>query len=97
MPFIIGYGFLLPSAAVPLRLRDGMETSQVPMQCVRTCLGPSTPRDSDSPRHIGGSDAAFGRGKSLDIPNCHAFSVLNRPARTCPCQRLTVSLTDDGP
>ena len=68
MPFIIGFGFLLPSA-VPLRLWDGMETSQVPMQCVRTCLGSSTPRDSDPPRHIGGSDAAFGHGKNLDIPN----------------------------
>ena len=58
MPFIIGYGLLL-SFAIPLRPRGGMETSQVPVQCVRTCMGSSTPRDSDPPRHIGGSDAAF--------------------------------------
>ena len=37
MPFIIGYGFLL-SSAIPPRQRDGMETSQVPVQRVRTCL-----------------------------------------------------------
>ena len=38
MPFIFGYGFLL-SLAIPPRQRDGMKTSQVPVQCVRTCLG----------------------------------------------------------
>ncbi len=38
MPCIIGYGFLL-SSATPPRQRDGMETSQVPVQCVRTCMG----------------------------------------------------------
>ena len=38
MPFIIGCGLLL-SSAIPPRQRDGMETSQVPVQCVRACLG----------------------------------------------------------
>ena len=73
-----------------------METSQVPVRCVRTCLGSSTPRDSDPPRHIGGSNAAFGLKHDLGIPD-YTFSVLNSPARTRPCQRLTASLTDNGP
>ena len=46
MPFIFGYGFFL-SSAIPPRQRDGVETSQVPAQCVRTCMGSSTPRDSN--------------------------------------------------
>ena len=83
MPFIIGFGFLLPSA-VPLRLRDGMETSQVPMQCVRTCLGSSTPRDSDPPRHIGESDTAFGHDKSLGIPNSLPFRYSIAPPARAP-------------
>ena len=68
MPFIIGYGLLLSFAILP-RQRDGMETSQVPVQCLRTCMGSWTPRDSDPPRHNGGSDAAFDRGKGLGIPD----------------------------
>ena len=75
MPFIIGYGFFL-SSATPPRQRDDMETSQVPVQCVRTCLGSLTPRDSDPPRHIGGSDVAFGLEQSLGIPNYRSFGAL---------------------
>ena len=106
MPFIIGYGFLL-SFAIPLRPRDGMETSQVPVQCVRagvrsaafcrhvqgfltstrsfswsTDPKKSTPRDSDPPRHIGGSDAAFGQRKNLGIPDRSYFRCsIALPAR----------------
>ena len=68
MPSIIGYGLCL-SFAIPPRQRHGMETSQIPVQCVRTCMGSSTPRDSDPPRHTGESNAAFGAGKSLGIPD----------------------------
>ena len=74
MPFIFGYGFLL-SSATPPRQRDGMETSQVPVQCVRTCLGSQTPRDSAPPCHIGGADAAFGGGKRLGIPDYVFFGA----------------------
>ena len=95
MPFIFGYGFLL-SSATPPRQRDDMETSQVPVQCVRTCLGSLTPRDSDAPRHIGESDAAFDTRNCLGIPD-PIFSVLDSPARTRPCQRLTPALASDGP
>ena len=83
MPFIIGFGFLLP-AAVPLRLRDGMETSQVPVQCIRACLGSSTPRDSDSPCHSGESDATFGHLKSLGIPNFLPFRCSIAPPARAP-------------
>ena len=70
------------SFAVPLRPRDDMETSQVPMQCVRTCRGSSIPRDSDPPRHIGESDAAFGHDKGLGIPNFRPFRCsIALPAR----------------
>ena len=48
---------------------DGMETSQAPVPCERTCLGSSKPRDPDPPRHIGESDTAFYPNKSLGIPN----------------------------
>ena len=48
MPFIFGYGFLL-SLAIPPRQRDGMETSQVPVQCVRTCMGSYTSEPMKSP------------------------------------------------
>ena len=38
MPCIVGFGLLL-SGAVPLRLWDGVQTSQVPTEEVRACLG----------------------------------------------------------
>ena len=94
-PFILGYGFLL-SSATPPRQRDGMETSQVPVQCVRTCLGSLTPRDPDPPRQIGESDAAFDTENCLGIPD-PIVSMLNGPARTRPCQRLAPALASDGP
>ena len=83
MPFIIDYGFLL-AFAVPLRLRDGMETSQVPVQCVRTCMGSSTPWDSDPPRPIGGSDAAFDQQKDLGIPDHNYFRCSIAPPARAP-------------
>ena len=73
-----------------------MKTSQVPVQCVRACMGSWTPRDSDPSRPIVGSDAAFGSEKNLGIPNNH-LSVLISPVHTRPCQRLTLALTDDRP
>ena len=64
------------------RQRDGMETSQVPVQRVRTCLGSSTPRDSGPPRHSGGTDAAFGLDKDLGIPDVPSFRCsIALPAR----------------
>ena len=45
MPSLIGYGLLL-SFVIPPGQRDDMETSQVPVQCVRTCMGSWTPQDS---------------------------------------------------
>ena len=74
----------LLSSAIPLRPRDGMETSQVPVQCVRACLGSSTPRDSDSPCHSGESDAAFGQTKSLGIPNFLPFRCSIAPPARAP-------------
>ena len=62
---------------------------------VRTCLGSSTPRDSDPTRHIGASDAAFGHDKSLGTPNVRPLRC--SIARTRPCQRLTSILTNGGP
>ena len=47
-------------------------------------------------RHIGESDAAFDTGNFLGIPD-PIVSVLNSPARTRPCQRLTPTLASDGP
>ena len=38
MPFIIDYGLLL-SFAIPPQQREGIETSQVLVQCVPTCMG----------------------------------------------------------
>ena len=78
-----GYGFLL-SSATPPRQRDGMETSQVPVQCVRACLGSSTPRDSNSPCHSGESDATFGQNKSLGIPNFLPFRCSIAPPARAP-------------
>ena len=64
------------------RQRDGMETSQVPVQRVRACLGSSTPRDSGPPRHSGWTDAAFGSGEDLGIPDGNFFRCsIARPAR----------------
>ena len=90
MPFIFGYRLRL-SSAVPPRQQDGMETSQVPVQCVRTWVlrhrGIPTPlakRPSATPqrpRH----------------PELSVFSVLNSPAHTRPCQRLTFALMGGGP
>ena len=80
-PFILGYGFLL-SSAIPPRQRDDMETSQVPEQRVRTCQGSMTPRDSDPPRHIGGSDVAFDLEQSLGNPDGQFFRCsIAQPAR----------------
>ena len=67
MPFILS-SVALPSA-IPPRRRDGMKTSQVPMPCVRACMGSQTPRDPDPSRHVDGSDAAFGCEEDLGIPD----------------------------
>ena len=60
MPFVIGYGFLLPSATPPRR-RGDMETSQVPVEGVRACMGSSTPWSLRGPHHGGPRSAAFDR------------------------------------
>ena len=82
MPFIIGYGISsFPQRPRP-RQRDSMETSQVPVQRVRACLGSSTPRDSGPPRHSGGTDAAFGLDEDLGIPDLPSFRCsIALPAR----------------
>ena len=55
------------------RQRGGTETSQVPVQRVRACLGSSTPRDSVPPRHSGGTDAGFGQGGRPRHPGRRSF------------------------
>jgi len=99
VPLSVGsrnYGYLF-SSVIPPQQRDSTETSQVPVQCVRACLGSLTPRDSDPPRNSGESNAAFSQWKNLGIPEQVRLSALNRPAHTRPCQRLTAVLTDDSP
>ena len=95
MPFIIGYELLL-SSAIPPRQRDDMETSQVPVQCVRTCMGSSTPRDSD-PLAISVDRMLPSTKDKASASRTIKFSVLNSPARTRPCQRLTPALANGCP
>ena len=85
-PFIVRYGFLL-SSATPSRQWDDTETSQVPVQCVRACMGFSTPRDSNPNRHIGGSDVVIDLDQSLAIADIHSFGA-QQPRTHAPLSTL---------
>ena len=66
------------------------------MQCVRTCLG-SFDTAGFRPLAITVSRMLPSEKDKASASRTINLSVLNSPARPRPCQRLTFTLTDDGP
>ena len=89
MPFIIGYGLLL-SSAVPLRLWDGVQISQVPVESVRTCVWVLRLRGALLPLTMAVEAVLPSTCWKASAPRITNFSKLNSPRPYAPLSTLNL-------